>query len=69
MSILSVNNASAVNGAGYCVYLNGDTDYEIAQKIFIDQLSSENKAIVYDYLVSETHEDCTGSCYDCLRDY
>lgn len=60
---------TAVNGAGYCVYLNGDTDYEIAQKIFIDQLRSESKASVYDYLVSETHEDCTGSCYDCLRDY
>lgn len=60
---------TAVNGAGYCAYLNGDTYYEIAKEIFIDQLSSENKATVYDYLTNETHDDCTASCYDCLRDY
>lgn len=60
---------TAVNGAGYCAYLNGDTDYEIANKIFIDQLGTENKTTVNGYLTSNTHEDCTSSCYDCLRDY
>jgi len=60
---------TAVNGAGYCAYLNGDTDYEIANKIFIDQLSSENESTVYGYLNNNVHEDCTSSCYDCLRDY
>lgn len=60
---------TAVNGAGYCVYLNGDTNYEIANKIFIDQLRLQDKNNVYSYLVGESHGECTSSCYDCLRDY
>ncbi|WP_367331264.1 DEAD/DEAH box helicase [Sphingobacterium multivorum] len=60
---------TAVNGAGYCGYLNGDSDYEIAKKVFLDQLSSEGEDTVYEYLISETHDECTASCYDCLRDY
>nr|WP_315240192.1 DEAD/DEAH box helicase [uncultured Flavobacterium sp.] len=59
---------TAENGAGYCNYLNGDNDIEISRKIFIDNLSMGG--IVYDSLFNnDNHKECTGSCYDCLRDY
>lgn len=60
---------TAVNGAGYCAYLNGDTDPEIAKNVFLDQLKPGDSGTVYEFLTSKNHEECAASCYDCLRDY
>lgn len=60
----------AVNGAGYCSYLNGKEDENIAAEVFISQLiqnGADNN--LYSFLLNSHHKDCTSSCYDCLRDY
>lgn len=59
---------TADNGAGYTNYLNGDSDKEISQKIFISNLMAGGK--IYNSLTKDIHShDCFSSCYDCLRDY
>lgn len=61
----------AVNGAGYCSYLNGKNDENKSREIFLNQLlKSANTKNLYGFLfLSENHQDCISSCYDCLRDY
>lgn len=58
----------ADNGAGYCNYLNGTTDREISQEVFINSLRPGGN--IYDLLMSTEHgHRCGSSCYDCIRDY
>lgn len=57
---------TAVNGAGYCAYLNGKVDSSIVKEIFIDQFNINELSAT---LLSDKHKDCVSSCYDCLRDY
>jgi len=61
----------AVNGAGYCSYLNGKEDEKIATEVFISQLirSGDDNNLYSSLLLNSNHKDCTSSCYDCLRDY
>lgn len=59
----------AENGAGYCNYLNGHTDPDIARKVFLDSLIPKG-AVYKEILMKEEHFNrCSSSCYDCLRDY
>ncbi|WP_217601995.1 DEAD/DEAH box helicase [Chitinophaga sp. GbtcB8] len=59
----------ADNGAGYCNYLNGTTDPEIAEEVFIKFLLPEGR-VYEEILMKNEHADrCGSSCYDCLRDY
>jgi len=59
---------TANNGAGYTNYLNGNSDKEISQQVFILNLLPNGK--IYNSLTREIHsQDCFSSCYDCLRDY
>lgn len=56
------------NGAGYCNYLSGQADLSIPHKALIEPLLPGSS--IYQSLVDVKHSrDCTGSCYDCLRDY
>lgn len=60
---------SADNGAGYCNYLNGNTDQEKSRKVFIESLQPGGKVYI-NILMSEDHEkNCAASCYDCIRNY
>jgi len=60
----------AMNGAGYCAYLNGKDDEKIVSEAFLQQLiASADKQNLYSVLLGDNHKDCTSSCYDCLRDY
>jgi DEAD/DEAH box helicase domain-containing protein len=58
----------AANGAGYCNFLNGNDNTDIAKEIFIEYLL-ENGRIYNELLMTNDHQKCTSSCYDCLRDY
>src|SRR5258708_6125452 len=59
----------ADNGAGYCNYLNGSTDRDIAEEIFIHFLSPDGRTYK-EILMEPGHAArCVSSCYDCLRDY
>lgn len=58
----------ADNGAGYCNFLNGVDNKDIAEEIFIKYLL-ENGRIYNELLMTNDHQKCTSSCYDCLRDY
>src|SRR5690606_24622689 len=59
---------TADNGAGYTNYLNGNSDKETSQKVFILNLLPDGK--IYNSLTKKIHShDCFSSCYDCLRDY
>ncbi len=55
------------NGAGYCSYLSGRKYAEIPQKAIIEPLNEGGE--IYKQLTNDRHNDCTGSCYDCIRDY
>lgn len=58
---------TAENGAGYTNYLNGETDKEKANEVFISNLLSDGA--IYAGLLKDDHLTCFASCYDCLRDY
>ncbi len=58
---------TAENGAGYTNYLNGETDKDKANEVFISNLLSDGA--IYTGLIKEDHLTCFSSCYDCLRDY
>ncbi|MET4141462.1 DEAD/DEAH box helicase [Pedobacter sp. UYP1] len=59
----------ADNGAGYCNYLNGMDDLEIAESVFIHSLLPSGR-VFEEILMKPVHEQiCASSCYDCLRDY
>lgn len=56
------------NGAGYCNFLSGRKYRDIPQQAIINPLNLGGA--IYEQLVSEEHADeCTTSCYDCIRDY
>ena len=56
------------NGAGYCNYLSGRKYKDVPLKAIIMPLIENGE--IYKSLVSNHHqEDCTSSCYDCIRDY
>jgi hypothetical protein len=59
----------ADNGAGYCNYLNGTTDPDIAEEVFINFLLPKGRIYEEVLMKSEHAERCGSSCYDCLRDY
>jgi hypothetical protein len=59
----------ADNGAGYCNYLNGSTDPEIANEVFINFLLPGGRTYNEILMKNEHAERCSSSCYDCLRDY
>ena len=54
------------NGAGYCTYLYGNDD-KVPYNALLKPLLQNGE--LYKILYSKLHEDCTSSCYDCLRDY
>jgi hypothetical protein len=58
----------ADNGAGYCNYLNGKEDRTIAEEVFVKKLLKEGR-IYKEILMTENHQKCSSSCYDCLKDY
>jgi len=58
---------TAENGAGYTNYLNGETDKDKANEVFIANLLLDGA--IYKGLIKEDHLTCFSSCYDCLRDY
>ena len=59
---------TADNGAGYTNYLNGKSDPEISQRVFINNLLPDGK--IFNTLLKESHSnDCFTACYDCLREY
>ena len=58
---------TAENGAGYTNFLNGETDIDKANEVFISNLLSEG--VIYKGLIKADHLNCFSSCYDCLRDY
>lgn len=59
----------AENGAGYCNYLNGETDPEKSKRVFIKSLTAGGN-VYRNILMKPDHQDsCSSSCYDCLRDY
>jgi DEAD/DEAH box helicase domain-containing protein len=59
----------ADNGAGYCNYLNGTTERELSEKVFIKSLLPGGRVFT-EILMKEEHEKkCASSCYDCLKDY
>lgn len=56
------------NGAGYCNFLSGRKYRDIPQQAIINPLNLGGA--IYEQLVSEDHaNECTTSCYDCIRDY
>lgn len=59
----------ADNGAGYCNYLNGSTDFEISKEVFIRSLLPNGNVYEQILMLNEHDLNCTSSCYDCLRDY
>lgn len=59
----------ADNGAGYCNYLNGSTDPEITNEVFINFLLPGGRTYNEILMKNEHAERCSSSCYDCLRDY
>lgn len=58
---------TAENGAGYTNFLNGETDKDKANDVFISNLLYNGD--IYNGLIKEDHLTCFSSCYDCLRDY
>lgn len=59
----------ADNCAGYCNYLNGMEDVQIARDVFIVSLLPAGR-VYEEVLMKDAHEKkCAPSCYDCLRDY
>lgn len=56
------------NGAGYCNYLSGETYKDIPYKALIAPLQKDGK--IYKIMLNIDHlNNCTSSCYDCIRDY
>ena len=56
------------NGAGYCNFLSGRKYKDVPKKAIIDPLNLGG--VIYEQLVNKEHlEECTSSCYDCIRDY
>jgi Lhr-like helicase len=56
------------NGAGYCNFLSGRRYPDVPQKAIIDPLLPGGN--IYEHLVSDEHaNECSTSCYDCIRDY
>lgn len=56
------------NGAGYCNYLSGRRYSDVPLKAIIEPLVEGGD--IYEQLVSTDHKnECTSSCYDCIRDY
>ena len=56
------------SGAGYCNYLSGRRYSDVPLKAIIEPLVKGGD--IYEQLVSTDHKDeCTSSCYDCIRDY
>lgn len=56
------------NGAGYCNYLSGKLYPEIPEEALLTPLQKGGK--IYELLVDDKHKhNCSGSCYDCLRDF
>lgn len=56
------------NGAGYCNYLSGNIYKDIPLEALIKPL--QEKGNIYKILLNDEHlNNCTSSCYDCIRDY
>lgn len=56
------------NGAGYSNYLSGRRYKDVPHKAIILPLIEGGE--IFEELTSRDHEnDCTSSCYDCIRDY
>lgn len=56
------------NGAGYCNFLSGRRYQEIPYKAIVEPLSEGGS--IYELLCNEKHmNECTSSCYDCIRDF
>lgn len=56
------------NGAGYCNFLSGRRYKEIPYKAIVEPLTKGG--IIYDFLCDDKHmNECTSSCYDCIRDF
>lgn len=56
------------NGAGYCNYLSGRRYEDVPKNAIIQPLIEGG--IIFNLLTSHNHEEeCTSSCYDCIRDY
>ena len=56
------------NGAGYCNYLSGRKFPDVPLKAIIKPLLPGGD--IYEHLISDDHaNECTTSCYDCIRDY
>lgn len=58
---------TADNGAGYTNFLSDEQNTDRVKKILIDNLSPNGT--LYSTLMSDDHQECKSSCYDCLRDY
>ncbi|MBO9204853.1 MULTISPECIES: DEAD/DEAH box helicase [Niastella] len=57
------------NGAGYCNYLSGNIYPEIPAEALVAPLQKGPGGKIYDLLNSKHKDHCTGSCYDCIRDF
>ena len=56
------------NGAGYCNFLSGRRYKEIPFKAIVEPLTKGGA--IYGFLCEEKHmNECTSSCYDCIRDF
>ena len=56
------------NGAGYCNYLSGNLYPEVPEEALLAPLQKDGK--IFEILVNDKHKhNCSGSCYDCLRDF
>lgn len=56
------------NGAGYCNFLSGRRYPDIPYKAIVEPLSKGGS--IYELLCNEKHmNECTSSCYDCIRDF
>ena len=56
------------NGAGYCNFLSGRRYKEIPFKAIVEPLTKGGS--IYGFLCEEKHmNECTSSCYDCIRDF
>lgn len=56
------------NGAGYCNFLSGRRYKEIPLKAIVEPLTKSGT--IYSFLCDEKHmNECTSSCYDCIRDF
>ena len=56
------------NGAGYCNFLSGRRYADIPLKAIVEPLTKGGA--IYELLCEEKHmNECTSSCYDCIRDF